>query len=313
MSQKAHKKSYIPKNEVKKLSERSDLIGFLLVLHCWGVIIAAAAMFIIWPNPLTFIAAVFIIGGRQLGMAILMHDTAHSILFKSAKLNAFIGQIFLAYPVGTDMPAYRKYHLKHHLNTQQDNDPDLSLSAAFPTTRASLMRKFARDLTGITALKLRALQIIMMLKSRQSDGPIDQAFSMKNVAAPYLTNLVMFGICWTLGYGWAFFAFWLLPLFTTFQLFLRIRNIAEHAMTSHEPNPLINARTTKANFLARIFVAPYWVNYHVEHHAYMYVPCWQLKALHKAMVREGHLPDMETKTSYLEVLRTVTPRTLSAE
>lgn len=313
MLKKTHKKTYIPKDEIKKLSKRSDFIGLLLVLHCWGVIIAAAMLFIIWPNPLTFITAIAIIGGRQLGMAILMHDTAHGILFESPKLNAVIGQIILAYPVGADMPSYRKYHLKHHLNTQQENDPDLSLSAAFPTTRKSLMRKFFRDLTGMTAIKLRVGQIAMMLKSQKSNEPVDQAFSMKNVAAPYLINLIMFGMCWALGYGWAFVAFWLLPLFTTFQLFLRIRNIAEHAMTSQEPNPLINARTTKANFMARIFVAPYWVNYHVEHHAYMYVPCWQLKPLHSAMVREGHLPDMETKDSYMHVLRTVTPRTIAAE
>lgn len=307
MSQKTQKKSYIPKDEIKQLSQRSDLVGFLLILHCWGTIIAAAMMFIIWPNPLTFLAAVLIIGGRQLGMAILMHDTAHGILFKTPMFNTFFGQILLAFPIGTDMPVYRKYHLKHHLNTQQENDPDLPLSAPFPISRKSLRRKLLRDLTGMTALKLRIGQIVMMVKNRESTLVADQVFNIKNVFAPYLVNFGMFAICWALGYWWAYFAFWMLPLFTIFQLVLRIRNIAEHAMTSHDKNPLVNARTTKANWVARIFVAPYWVNYHVEHHAYMFVPCWQLKKMHAAMVREGHLPNMETKDSYLEVLRIAAP------
>jgi len=41
-----------------------------------------------------------------------------------------------------------RYHLAHHAHTQQENDPDLVLSAPFPTTRASYRRKFWRDITG---------------------------------------------------------------------------------------------------------------------------------------------------------------------
>jgi len=300
--------TYIPKEEIKRLSRRSDLMGFWLVFHCWGIIIAAAALFIIWPNPLTFIAAVLIIAGRQLGMAILMHDGAHGLLFKNQRINAFIGQYFLAYPIGANMPSYRKYHLIHHLNTQQENDPDLQLSAPFPITRKSLYRKIIRDVTGQTGFKLRVGQIIMTFKEKKTSAVNgDQAFSVTNVAGPYLINLVMFLICVAAGVWWAYFAFWVLPLFTFFQLFLRIRNIAEHALTSHDDNPSRHARTTKANWLARAFVAPYWVNFHVEHHAYMYVPCWQLKSLHRAMDREGHTQNMEIQNSYLDVLRLAAP------
>ena len=39
------------------------------------------ALFVWWPNPLTFVLAVMVIGARQLGLAILMHDAAHGLLF----------------------------------------------------------------------------------------------------------------------------------------------------------------------------------------------------------------------------------------
>ncbi len=56
-----------------------------------------------------------------------------------------------AYPVVSDLDLYRPYHLKHHRFTQQSEDPDLGLSAPFPITKRSLLRKLVRDLTGQTA------------------------------------------------------------------------------------------------------------------------------------------------------------------
>jgi uncharacterized membrane protein len=45
------------------LRSRSDWMGAYLVLHAWGVIALAMAFFIAWPNPLSFIVAVVLIGG----------------------------------------------------------------------------------------------------------------------------------------------------------------------------------------------------------------------------------------------------------
>src|SRR5206468_593882 len=43
--------------------------------------------------------------------------------------------------------------LQHHAKTGTAEDPDLSLAAPFPVTRASLRRKIWRDLTGQTGWK----------------------------------------------------------------------------------------------------------------------------------------------------------------
>ena len=74
-------------------------------------------------------------------------------------------------------------------------------------------------------------------------------------------------------------------------------------MTTNDDNPLTHARTTHANVIERILFAPYWVNYHVEHHAYMFVPCHRLKALHRAMIDAGHGDEMETQKDYGAVLK----------
>ena len=80
---------------------------------------------------------------------------------------------------------------------------------------------------------------------------------------------------------------------TWYQVVSRVRDIAEHALASEDDDPLRNTRTVLAGFLARTFVAPYWVNYHLEHHLLVFVPCWKLREAHALLVAKGYRPRME--------------------
>jgi fatty acid desaturase len=88
----------------------------------------------------------------------------------------------------------------------------------------------------------------------------------------------------------------------------RIRNIAEHAVVPDSDDPLRNTRTTKANLIERIFIAPYFVNYHLEHHLLFYVPCYNLPKLHAILMRGPHAGRMEVQRGYLSVMRLATAR-----
>jgi len=294
---------YLDKALIKCFSKRSDAMGAWMVFHVWAVCILAGAVAVIWPNVLTIPLAILIIGSRQHGMAILMHDAAHGVLFTSRKVNDFVGQYVLGAPYGGDMHAYRHYHLRHHKYAQSEDDPDIALSAKFPVTATSLRRKFIRDITGQTFLRIRLAQ---MSPDKMDGLDGSDAFQKTSPWPTLIINMVMFGALANWGYWWAYFALWALPLMTWFFAVLRLRNIAEHAMTTNDDNPLTHARTTQANWIERIFFAPYYVNYHVEHHAYMYVPCYNLPALHRAMIKGGYGKTMETKTGYLDVLAVAT-------
>ncbi|MEL7296807.1 MAG: fatty acid desaturase family protein, partial [Pseudomonadota bacterium] len=143
------------------LNSRADWRGIALVLHAWLVIIAALTVAVLVPHPIIIVLAIMVIGSRQLGLSILMHDAAHGLLLRNTTWNDRVGQWLCAYPVGLDLRAYRAYHLKHHQFAQQDEDPDLVLSAPFPVSRASFARKIVRDLTGLTFLKLRVLPLLL--------------------------------------------------------------------------------------------------------------------------------------------------------
>lgn len=302
-------KAYLDTTVIKSLAARSDLAGTLLILHCWGVIIVAVTSYALWPNVLTAVLAILLIGSRQLGLAILMHEAAHNALFKSRRLNEWAGTWLCGWPIMADLKAYRHYHLTHHRHTQTDKDPDLALSRNFPTSRASLQRKFIRDLTGQTGLKQLIAQITMFIRLAGDDDAIEaakgdaaQAFKSNTIFTAFP---VFFGVAVVfslIGDWWWGIAFWIVPYLTWFQFVLRVRNIAEHGATEMSDNPLRNVRTTYAGAIAKTFVAPYWVNYHLEHHMIMHVPCWQLPRLHAALVRQGLGDKMNTATSYRAAL-----------
>ncbi|MBS4045447.1 MAG: fatty acid desaturase family protein [Alphaproteobacteria bacterium] len=279
-------------------------MGAWLVLHAWALIIGAMALFVWLPNPLTFLLAVMVIGGRQLGLAILMHDAAHGLLFKTRRLNEVAGQWLCAYPVGTDLHLYRPYHLKHHRHTQQADDPDLVLSAPFPISRTSLKRKIWRDITGNTGVTRRKQQIMMTWgEAGLTWAERWSRLKQGGVVGFVITNALLWLAMSAVGLWWLYPALWLLPLLTWYQLVSRIRNIAEHAVVPDNDDPLRNTRTTYANPLARLLLAPYWVNYHLEHHLLLSLPCWKLPAAHRLLLGKGLREQMEVQAGYLDVLK----------
>ena len=299
---------YVTAEEANGLRGPSDLVGTLLVLHCWGLIIGSMALFVLWPNPFTFLLGVLVVGARQLGLGILMHDAAHGLLFASRGLNESVGKWLCAYPVATDLLRYRHYHLAHHRHTQQAQDPDLGLSAPFPITPASLRRKILRDLTGRTAYERRKVQFAAAL------GPADRpwrerlASLWRRERGAIVTNVVLLAGCIAAGHWYLYPLLWLLPLATWYQLVSRIRNIAEHAVVPDNDDPLRNTRTTAANPIERLLLAPYRVNYHLEHHLFMFVPCWRLPSAHRLMLAKGFGPAMELQPGYVAVLRRAASR-----
>jgi fatty acid desaturase len=297
-------RTYFTPDEIRRLSQRSDLMGAYLVLHAWALIAGAMALVVWLPNPLTFLLAVMVIGGRQLGLAILMHDAAHGLLFKTRRLNELAGQWLCAFPVGTDLHLYRPYHLKHHRHTQQADDPDLVLSAPFPISRASLKRKIWRDITGNTGVTRRRQQIMMTWgEAGLSWAERWTRLQQGGLVGFVITNALLWAAMATIGLWWLYPALWLLPLLTWYQLVSRIRNIAEHAVVPDNDDPLRNTRTTYANPVARLLLAPYWVNYHLEHHLMLSLPCWKLPAAHRLLLAKGLRGQMEVQAGYLDVLR----------
>jgi fatty acid desaturase len=294
-------KTIFTPEEWEPLTRRSSSRGFALAAHAWALILGAGALFLWAPNPLTYVIAVMVIGARQLGLSILMHDAAHGTMHPDQRVNDFIGEWLCAAPVGANLARYRPYHLKHHRYTEQPEDPDKGLSAPFPISRRSLWRKIVRDLTGQTFFKQRIAPVFAARAETPNVVVNGGQTRFLIFNAGLLCACTVGGICW------AYFALWIVPMATWFPLVTRLRNIAEHACVPASDDPFRHARTTKANFLEGLLIAPYWVNYHAEHHMFMHLPCWSLQRAHDLLRDKGRVEGMIIAPGYLSVLRQAAP------
>ena len=101
-------------DELQHLRRTSSVRGAGLVLHAWIAIAAAMALYVWWPNPITFGLAVAVIGSRQLGLAVLMHEGSHWLLSPRSAVNTQVARWLCGYPVWIDLRRYRRRHHLHH-------------------------------------------------------------------------------------------------------------------------------------------------------------------------------------------------------
>lgn len=288
--------TYLSKEEIQSLLKVSDYHGLKAIVTDWGLIALCMAGVALWPAFYTIIPAVFIIGGRQLGLAILMHEACHGTLFTNKKINDFVGEWLCSIPLWLSLSGYRKHHLQHHKYTWTENDPDLGLSNIYPVSKKSFARKMLRDLFGLTALKaiygflLRDFGYMEFTISNKITW-IDQTgrtksdvikTGIKNLAPFVLVQGFFLGILFLLHHPGLYLLWWAAFL-SPFQLFIRLRAIAEHAVIGDPNDDFQNTRTTEAFFHTRLFIAPHRVNYHLEHHLLMTVPHHLLPVMHQKL------------------------------
>ena len=291
----------ISKEQYEEIKDKQDWRNVLSISSNWLQMSAAMALFFFYPNVITFLVALVIIGSRQFALAVLAHDAAHNLLFANNKVNDWAGQWFCAYPIFQDNRVYRPYHLKHHRHTETDDDPDLVLSSPFPITKRSFIRKVFRDLTGITGVK-RYWGSLSSIFRTKGDNVFNKISKTSNKLHGFLiSNLIIFILISTTMHWSLFLLLWWLPSFTYYSLIIRIRNISEHAVTPGN-NDFDNTRTTKSTVLTRFLMVPHNVNYHLEHHLFTRCPWYNLPKAHSMMIENGYEDKMCLETSYKNVL-----------
>jgi len=296
----------LTREELEFFTARNDLRGAWIVAFNWLSIAAVFAAVALWTDPLTIALAILLLGGRQMGLAVLMHEAGHKTLFRTQALNQAVGQWLCAYPILGDCDAYGASHREHHRTAGTDADPDLPNYRSYPVSRASFLRKIKRDLTGQTGIKLLGALLtgggrsIMMREGEKT----------KAVRQGLLANLALFTIL-LLADAPELFLLWVIAYLTTYPLIARIRQVAEHGNVPDlfDLDPRLNTRTTIPRWFERPFLCPNGVNYHVEHHLLASVPCHKLKALHNRLQEKGFYTGYEHTLAqgYWDVIKRAVP------
>jgi fatty acid desaturase len=288
--------------EIRELREMRDWRSWLSIAVDWTLVAASFALVAVWPHVLTVVVALFVIGGRQLGFAVLMHEAAHRTLLRERRWNDFVGNWLCAYPVWSDLHPYRPYHLQHHAKTWTEEDPDLPLATPFPVSRRSLRRKIWRDLSGQTGWK--RLRATLRRDLGRSRGKVKRNFDagLGALHGVLITNGILLALLFLVGHP-ELYLLWIGAWLTTYSLAMRIRSIAEHGMVPDPTDVLGQTRTTLARWWERLLLAPNRVNYHLEHHLVMTVPHYNLPRMHRLLRERGLLADACVTSGYLGVLR----------
>lgn len=294
--------SVLTATELEQVTGKSNFNAMWIIFVDYAIIAIAFAVMAVWPNPLTLLAGIFVLGGRQLALAVIVHECGHRTLFNSPKLNEICGQWLGGYLVFSHMGDYMKGHWLHHSRAGTADDPDLKNYQAYPFKRSSLRRKIGRDLSGQTGWR-RIRSIGRALIHYRTLDAEQQQFLRRSV----LCNIALLLIVSSLGAPWLYLV-WVIAFITSHMFVVRVRQVAEHAAVPnlYNKDPRQHTRTVYANWLERLLFAPHHLNYHLEHHLLATIPIYHLRQTHELLKARGMYNDTHFPTGYLSVLREVT-------
>lgn len=293
-------KDYLDRDETRYFTERNDSKAWRLLLSNWLSIILIFWVAYQWTNPVTIVLAIILLGGRQLGLAVVLHECGHRTFFTSTAINEFVGQWFASAPIFNDLNTFAAGHRIHHKKAGTDEDPDLVNYRNYPVEKASFKRKVIRDLSAQTGIKLISYVLISAAGIFSADKRAAAMPFMKMLAAQGVILLLL-----SLTMSPWLYLLWLGAIMTSFMLIVRVRQIAEHAAVPdlYDADPRNNSRTTIPSWWERILIAPNFVNYHLEHHFMPSVPCYKLAELHHRLKSKGAYDSTHIYQGYSEVIR----------
>ncbi len=272
-----------------ELNERDDRKG-MLQAGGYALLIVATGCLAWWtwqnlPWP-WMIPALIPHGGVSAFCPNAMHELVHGTVFKTKKLNSFFAGLFSFYYWMNHL-AFWASHSEHHKYTLHDPH-DQEVIVPMEITLKGFLRTLFIDLPAAKWI----LQLHLNLSrgkcnsswGRYLYGDDPRRFTIFNWSRFVLAGHTLIFVVSILN-GW-----WMLPVITSLtpvygRALQMIMNESQHVgLQDHVDDFRLNSRTFRCNPLFR-FV--YWhMNWHIEHHMFAGVPCYNLHKLHKAVRHE---------------------------
>ena len=278
----------VSREELSKLNQRSDLLGFLQTVGFLGLLAMTAGLAIYswrhWPWYVT--AGLVVLNGHLWHFLVNgFHELIHDSVFKTKWLN----QIFLRIVAFLGWHNHHWFwasHTEHHKYTLHPPD-DLEVTVPQHYQIRSLL------LYGIVNVKQPYEQVSEYLKTalwqfEKNDRWTNQLFpeSEPERRRDYVrwSQIVLIGhlsiAAVSLALGW-----WIVPLVITFPKIFGnwlhiLCNSSQHAGL---PDNVADFRLCcRTLYLNPVLQFVYWhMNYHTEHHMFAAVPCYRLGRLHR--------------------------------
>jgi len=250
-------------------------------------------------NFFTALIAIMLIGGRLHSLSAIAHDSVHYRICKNKKINDWIANIFLYYPLFSLQHKYRTRHLLHHKNNSTDEDPDYiykknNIEFKFPQTKIVFLKNIFKFIFGFHFLinfldskKSFYNKLKYFLKGATASRTLDNVTYEKNkqeIVGLVIFNVLFIAIVMYFFNIWYYILFWFLPIFLYLPFVFRIRSVCEHfGVTKFK---IDNSRTMYPNWFDLVFLGFSWnLSYHLDHHLFPTVPSYNLKKLHAILLQ----------------------------
>lgn len=234
-----------------------------------------------WNHPLGWLLGVLLMGRAHAQFMSIMHEAAHRLLFTSKSVNDWVGRWLIGYPALTNTDAYRRVHMAHHRDEFGPEEPDMPLYANYPITLASWRRKIWRDATGRTGLKLLRQQFVGL----RGTDPLSRQSQRKILAV----QVVLLTLSIALRSPQVYLVLWLLPFLTVWRVINRLRSVAEHGGMQRGDDRRMATHSVRQTALARFFLVPFNIGFHLSHHVDAGIPFRSLPKFHQELARAGYL------------------------
>ena len=267
-----------------------SLLNAWSVLWCYGQNILILATAVQINHIATWFIAFLLMGRMHAQFASLMHEAAHRLLFKHRGANDWVGNWLLGFPVITSTPAYRRVHMAHHREEFGPDEPDIPLYANYPITAESFRRKLVRDATGQTGIKLFRNQLRGF---RSPDVRV-----RRTLLKMTLVQVIVIAAFVAVGHPWLYLTMFVLPYFTLWRVINRLRSIAEHGGLRADDDRRIATHSVVQHPIARFYLVPYNIGFHLAHHVDAGVPFRHLPKYHALLRDTRYVDDSYEYPSY---------------
>ena len=265
------------REEMRRIPSLRNLLSIVGVYAQTTALVVCAVKL----GPVTWLPVFLLMGRAHAQFASLMHEAAHRLLFRHRRANDVVGRWLIGYPAFTNTDAYRRVHMAHHRQEFGPTEPDIALYANYPISPDSWRRKLTRDANGRTGSRLLADQ----LRGLRSEVKVVRRSQQRIV----FVQVVMAGACIALGVWWVYPLLWLLPYLTVWRVINRLRSVAEHGGLDASDDRRVATHSVRQHVLARFFLVPYNIGFHLAHHVDAGVPFRHLPRYHRSLVESGYV------------------------
>lgn len=304
-------RSPVAAENLARLNQRSDWKGFAQSAGHLGLLALTGglAWYAVGRLPLLAVLALLFLHGTFYAFLVNgFHELCHQTVFQTRWLNVAFRNIY-SFLGWYNHVFFWASHQEHHKYTLHPPD-DLEVVLPVKLTLKSYLSFAFINPVGL----YNRLKGVIRLSLGQVDGEWANALfppedTVKRRALFNWARILLLGhgliVVVSLAMGW-----WMIPLLVTLAPFYGagfqyLLNEAQHiGLSDNVSDYRLNTRTILINPLLRFL---YWhMNYHIEHHMYAAVPCYNLGKLH-ALIRHDlpHCPRglVETWREIIVILR----------